>query len=241
MPPALVAPAPAWSGDYETGSFSQWHTQFLGGDWCGAGCTLDNVGNATGRIVVSPVAEGRYAARFQVSSSGGGVSGANRAEVLATQSQTGGYQGQSWWYGWWTRFPGPSQSWWPNGDDFNDIFQFFDQANQEAFIYGGVAANDGSPALYTDGPWGHRVIADPLRYDHWYHFVVHATWSPTAGYWQLRLDGQIRQSFSGPTMGQSAHPSTTYSQGFYSARNTDNTVIHDGFCRASTRRAAVAC
>lgn len=228
-------------GDYETGDFSQWHFyQMLGGTGCGNACTLDNVGNATGTIITSPVKQGTYAMKCVVASTGGGTSHNNRCESLASQAQTGGIAGQSWWYGWWAYIPS-GQTWWPNGDDWNVLFQFFDQANVQAFIYGGVAANDGTPALYTDGPWGHKIIADPLQYNHWYHFVVHAKWSLTAGSWELRLDGKIKQTFNGRTMGQASNPSIVYSQGFYSARNTNNTVIHDGFCRASTRTQAARC
>ena len=235
----------AYCGDYETGNFSQWHfTQFLGGNGCGSACTLDNVGNATASIITSPVHQGMYAAKYQVFSTGGGLSTKNRSEVVASQADTGGFQGQEWYYGWWTYFPGPSQTWWAGGADFNDTFQFFDQANQQAFIIGGVDATLGHPTLYIDGPFGHTTLADPLVYDHWYHFVVRAKWSldPAVGLWKLWLDGVVKQPLLHiRTMGQAATPSITYAQGFYSKRDTNNTVIHDGFCRAATRTAANAC
>lgn len=234
-----------YRGDFETGNFSQWRfNQMLGGVGCGVpACTTDQVGNATGIIVTSPHKQGKYAMKCVVASTGGGSSANNRCEVVATTTVTGGVQGQSWWYGWWTYLPGPSQTWWPNGDDWNDVFQFFDETNQEAFIYGGIAANDGTPALYTDGPWGHKIIGDPLKYNHWYHFVVHAKWSTTSnGFWNLRLDGvNVQPKAFIRTMGQSSNPATTFSYGFYSARNTDNTVVQDGFCRASTQAEAAAC
>jgi len=179
-----------------------------------------------------------------VASDGGGTSSNNRCEVLASQAQTGGYSGQSWWYGWWTYFPGPSQTWWPNGDGWNDIFQFFDQANQSAFGYGGIAANDGTPAIYVEWPTHYWVVSDPLLYNHWYHFVMFAKWSPSpsVGQVKLYLDSKLVIPMTTlQTMGAAATPSTSYSQGFYSARNTDNTVIDDGFCRASTRSLAAAC
>ncbi len=168
----------------------------------------------------------------------------NRCESLADAAMTGGFQGQEWYYSWYTMFPGPSQTWWPNGDDWNDIFQFFDQANNQAFGGGGIAANDGTPAIYTEWP-GHKwIIADPLVYDHWYHFVAHIKWStnPSVGFYALDLDGvHVVPLTLMQTLGAAANPSATFSQGFYSARNTDNTVYQDGFCRAATYADAVAC
>lgn len=235
--------AQPFCGDYETGNFSQWHfTQFLGGNGCGDACTLDNVGNAVATTVTSPVKQGTYATKFQVFSTGGGLSHNNRAEVLASRDQTGGFQGQQWFYGWWTYFPGPSQTWWSNGGDWNDTFQFYDQFNNEAYIIGGVDATSGHPTLYIDGPFGHTTLADPLQYNHWYHFIVRAKWSgnPSVGLWELWLDGAVKQPLQSMTTYTNSSV-IVYSQGFYSARNTDNTVYQDGFCRAATRAAASAC
>lgn len=233
----------AYRGDFETGNFSQWHTQFIGGDWCGNACTIDNVGNANGSLVTSP-AKGTHAFKCVVASTGGGASQNNRCEVLATQAQTGGISGQSWWYGWYTYFPGPSQTWWSSGGDWNDIFQFFDEANGQAFGGGGIDATSGHPTIYTEWPSHKWIISDPLKYNHWYHFVAHIKWSPSAsvGFYKLNLDGvAVVPQTTMATMGQAASPSSVYSQGFYSARNTNNTVISDGFCRASTQTEAAAC
>lgn len=242
---SAVCSSQSYCGDYETGDFTQWHfTQFIGGNGCGSACTIDNVGNATAKIVTKPVIEGTYAAKYIVHSTGGGLSKVNRSEVVASQADTGGFQGQEWYYSWYTRFPGPTQTWWAGGSSFNDTFQFFDKANVQAFIIGGVDATPGHPTIYDDGPFGHTTLADPLLYNHWYHFVVHAKWStdPTVGFWQLWLDGVEKQPLTYmQTMGNATNPAIVYSQGFYSKRSTDNTVIQDGFCRAATFADANAC
>lgn len=234
----------AYRADYETGDFSQWwKTQYQGAPiGCGGPCTIDNVGNTSASIINAPVAQGGYAAQFTASSSGGGSSTVNRAELLASTAQTGGTVGQDWYYGWWTRFPGPSQVWWPNGDDWNDIFQFFDATNNNSWITGGIAANNGTPKLYSDGPTGHVLLTTSLQYDHWYHFVAHFNWETSAtGTEQLWLDGAQVINATGVQTMPSTSTAITYSQGFYSARNTDNVVLQDGFCRAATFADASNC
>jgi Polysaccharide lyase len=242
--PSVARPYPCsgqpFCADYETGTFDQWsNRQWLGlSIGCGGACTIDNVGNSSATIITSPLRQGSYAARYEVSSTGGGVSTINLANVLANQTAIDAFEGHEAWYGWWMYVPGPLQTWWPDGDDWNDLFQFW---NNGAWIYGGIAANDGTPAIYYSSPGGKRTIADPLRYDHWYHFVAHFKWSTNAavGLEQLWLDGEnvvplkhIQTMRSGQLF---------YAQGFYTARDSDNTVIHDGFCRAATYEAADTC
>jgi hypothetical protein len=207
---------------------------------------LDIVGNTSVTIVTSPVRQGTYAARYDAHSSGGGASSVNRAEALLSQANAGGFPGQEWYYGWWTMFPS-GESFWPNGDDWNDFTQFeFYNSNtgaSGAYIYFGIAANNGTPKIFMDGPNGHTILVNPLQFDHWYHFVVHAVWSTSSatGIFGVSVDGvQVFPDTHEATL-QSSNPGMIYSQGFYSARDTDNTVFHDGFCRAGSYEAAAAC
>jgi hypothetical protein len=243
----------AWRGDYETGNFSQWWlTQFAGGIGCGGTCGPNQIGSGSAAIVTSPVAQGHYAAKF-VDSPHTGTDPCNcdRTEVAATQQESGGYPGQEWYYGWYTSFPGPSQQFWPNGDGWNDFVQFFSTGNT-AWIYLGIAANNGTPKIYTNGPWGHTILANPLQYDHAYHFIVHAIWSTNSsvGLWELWLDGQKLMSLHAATLENATVPENSnytvpgmvLSQGFYrGASNFTNTVIQDGFCRATSYDAAAGC
>lgn len=247
--------AQPFCGDYETGNFSQWwqHQWSINNPDQGSSYTVNNVGNSTATIVTSPVAQGRYASKFQVFPTTG-TNANDRAEALLTQAQSGGYPGQDWYYGWWTYFPGPSQSWWSNGGAWNDITQFQSTDSSGGWMYLGVDATSASPALYiTGGGLGKRILSQPLQYDHWYHFVFHAKWStdPAVGYSELWLDGakvvpltygQTLKNQTTPANPAFTAPGMHVSQGIYrGASSFTNTVIHDGFCRAASYAAAAAC
>jgi hypothetical protein len=247
--------SPCWlgpfCGGYETGDFSQWwlHQWSINADPTQS-YNIYNVGHSTARIVTSPVAQGRYAAKFQVFRTTG-TNRNDRAQIVASQAESGGYQGQTWWYGWWTYFPGPSQNWWHRGGDWNDITQFFSTDNVPSQMAIGIDAADyPSPVIYTEGmPFRRKRILTTLRYNHWYHFLVHARWSTGSdGYVEMWLDGMkvvrrthgatLRNQHS-PAGSDSTSPGMYLSQGIYrGAYRSTNTVIHDGFRRAATRRLA---
>lgn len=237
-----------FGGGYETGDFSQWwlHQWSIHPD-ATQSYNTHNVGRATAAIVTSPVAQGRFAGRFQVFPTIG-TNPNDRAEVVATQAASGGYPGQAWWYGWWTYFPGPSQNWWHRGGDWNDITQFSSTDNVASQLAIGIdAANYRSPVIYAEGmPFARKRILSRLRYGHWFHFLVHARWSTgSSGYVEIWLDGKrvvrhargatLRQQHS-PASPELTSPGMYLSQGIYrGAYRSTNTVIHDGFCRAASR------
>jgi hypothetical protein len=238
-----------FGGGYETGDFSQWwlHEWSINPD-ATQGYNIHNVGRSTARIVTRPVAQGRFASAFQVFPTTG-TNGNDRAEIVASQAESGGYPGQTWWYGWWTYFPGPSQDWWHRGGDWNDITQFSSTDNVPSQMAIGIDAADyRSPAIYAEGmPFARKRILTGLRYDHWFHFLVHARWSTGSnGYVEMWLDGRkvvprvhgatLRDQHS-PASSDLTSPGMYLSQGIYrGAYRSTNTVIHDGFCRAGSRR-----
>jgi hypothetical protein len=253
---------PAWSsvtsrsrlgsfcGGYETGDFSQWwqHQWSINSDQSDT-YTVYSVGKSTARIVTSPVAQGRYAASFQVFPTTG-ASSSDRAEIAASQAESGGYQGQTWYYAWWSYFPGPAQDWWHRGGDWNTITQFQSTDNVPSQMGIGIdAANYRSPRIYTEGmPFRRKRILATLRYDHWYHFLVHARWSTGSnGYVEMWLDGKPRvprvygatlRNQHSPTNPNFTGPGMYFSEGIYRGAYTSvNTVIHDGLCRTSRRPA----
>jgi hypothetical protein len=144
-------------GDFETGNLTQWTYVPLEG---------------TGTITVStaasqPVKQGAYSAKFQTNAG----TGTQRAELGATQAQTGGYPGQEWYYGWWSYFPsvnGQPRQWWSAGGDFNDIAQF-QSVDYTAFMYLGVDQRNytpGSTSIFLN--WGqgagrHNVVVNPIQ------------------------------------------------------------------------------
>jgi Polysaccharide lyase len=238
-------------GGYETGDFAQWwlHQWSIDPDPT-QGYNIHNVGNSTAKIVTRPVAQGRYAGEFQVFPTTG-THPNDRAEIVASQAQSGGYPGQAWWYGWRTYFPRPSQNWWHQGGDWNDITQFSSTDNVPSQMAIGIdAAHRRSPVIYTEGmPFRRKRILGSLRYGHWYHFLVHARWSSGSnGYVEMWLDGRkavrrvygatLRNQYS-PASSDLTSPGMYLSQGIYrSAYRSTNTVIHDGFCRGASRRLA---
>lgn len=242
---------PPFCGDYETGDFNQWwlHEWSVNPDRT-QGYNPYNVGHSTARIVTTAVAQGRYAAEFRVFPSTG-TNPSDRAEIVASQAQSGGYPGQTWWYGWWTYFPGPSQDWWHRGGDWNDITQFSSTDNVPSQMAIGIdATHRRRPVIYVEGmPFRHKRILAPLRYRHWYRFLVHARWSTNpSGYAELWLDGKkVVMRVHGATLRTQRRPASAdftspgmyVSQGMYRhAYRSTNTVIDDGFCRAATRSGA---
>jgi hypothetical protein len=233
-----------WRGNYETGNFSQWWLK----QWSGPGGdnTSAEVGNSAATIVRSPVAQGRYAAKFQDFPNATGTN--DRAEIVASQRESGGYPDQEWYYGWHTYFPGPKQKWWSQAGDWNAITQFQSTDDSGGWINFGVdgtrAHKANPPYLYLDAPTGHYTLTH-LRYNHWYHFVLRVRWSadPATGFFQFWLGRarKIRLTHT-ETLKPTAAPGMYLSQGIYRDRfNFTNTVIQDGMCRASSYKAAARC
>jgi Polysaccharide lyase len=240
-----------FGGGYETGDFSQWwlHQWSIDPDPTQQ-YNIFNVGKSSAKIVTRPVAQGRYAGRFQVFPTAG-TNPNDRSEVVATQAASGGYPGETWWYGWSTYFPGPSQDWWHAGGNWNAITQFSSTDNVPSQLAIGIdATRRRSPVIYAEGmPFRRKRILTRLRYNHWYRFLVHVRWSTRSnGYVEMWLDakqavarmyGATLRDQSSPASSELTSPGMYVSQGIYRhAYRSTNTVIHDGFCRASGRRLA---
>jgi hypothetical protein len=98
-------------------------------------------------------------------------------------------------------------------------------------------------------PFRRKRILASLRYGHWFHFLVHARWSTGPdGFVEMWLDGTqvIRRVYGATLRNQNSPccsgftgPGMYLSQGIYrGAYRSTNTVVHDGFRRASSRRQA---
>jgi Polysaccharide lyase len=255
--PRSTCSAQPFCADYETGDFSRYgqHEWSINND---QGYTASQTGNSAASIIRSPSRQGRYAARFRVFPTTG-TSPSDRAEAVTSQDDATGDPSRAWFYGWWTYFPGPSQSWWCgstcSSGTFNDITQFGQYPNGLSganWLYMGVDATHAQPRIYAQyvdeqtgvPPLPYTVLADPLQYDRWYHFVVEARWSfdPSVGYISIWVDGvNVVPKRFGKTLSGTA-TQVHVSQGIYRAAYTStNTVIHDGLCRAATYEAAAAC
>lgn len=228
-----------WSGDYQTGDFKQWYRlQAVPGD-------------AT--IVTSPSHGTRYTARFVVGPGDDPISSkGERAEVRASQKQTGAYAGRERWYAWSTLFPAngglpaSSSSW--------NIFTQWHQTRSDGCppnIAFQADTSHAPPAIKLRVLGGilsgctpsNKVLRRPvaLRVDHWYDFRVHVKWSsnPSAGFIEGWIDGvkAIRRLRTATLYkGEGAY----LKQGFYRAGSSlTSTVFHVG-TRVGTSALAVS-
>ena len=178
-----------WTGDFETGDVSQWvgvHTQ---GKW----------GNSSVDVVTSPVRWGKYAGKLTLNPSD---IGSPRTELSSTQQNTGGYEGQDWYYSWSAYFPSnPDRK--TGWAAWNDFTQWMD------------LRHNCSPPLQLDvrpRPSAHialvHIINDQISgscrtsvnkdydlgrmiYDQWIDFTVNIKWSqdPSIGYVEAWRNG----------------------------------------------------
>jgi chitodextrinase len=257
--PSATCASQVFCGDLETGNYSQYaEHEWSEGPFADqpATYTINNVGHSECDIVRSPVHQGSYASRCQVKPTTG-TSSTDRAEALGDSEPPLAGSSQVWFYGWWSYFPGPSQDWKPNYT-FNDFTQFGQYPNGLSganWLYFGVdsASNPGTPRIYAQyvdeqtgiNPLPTTVLADPLQYDHWYHFIVQARWSqdPSQGQLAIWVDGvnkvPLRTGIK-TLSGTADH--VDLGQGLYrGAYSSTNTVVHDGLCRATTFADASAC
>ena len=178
-----------WSGDFETGDTSQWDGVHTGGKW----------GNSSIKTVTSPVRWGKYAGKFTVY---GGGKYADRAEISASQQQTGGYPGQEWYYSWSTYVPSipNATSPWGFHADITQWMDLYHRCSPPLF----VEILTGPPLQFnmqsdildnhnkckSIGPH-HEWNMGTFQYDQWNDFTVHIKWSedPTVGFVEAWRNG----------------------------------------------------
>jgi hypothetical protein len=203
-------PRALWSGNYESGDFSQWEQ-------------LDgSVGGDDFRLVKRPVTQGRYAFRSRVDS-GSVVPGeaGQRSMVLLfpenvpSENVTGAYEGSERWYRNYIYFPrhfrpSPDTAWnwlvqwhnWPNGPCCSNLALTVDTTDGgerlSLRVMGGGDAQhpvENNDIITEENPAGHldMFVGDQrLRRGHWYESVTHVNWSadPGKGAVQWWLDGR---------------------------------------------------
>jgi hypothetical protein len=252
-PPPPPAGTVLFRGDYDTGDFSQWTEPQSA--CTGGGYSTTNVGNTCASVVSSPVEEGSDAGKFTLNVDNPVQSSTDRAEVYTSVANTGGYEGQEWYYGWWTMFPaaGNPSGFWPNFANFNVFTQFHNPGSCAESIQLGINATGLSPYLYFQDdtyPAGncnssssmiYRNLGS-LLYDHWYHYVLRVKWSrdPSVGLVELWQDGtEVVPLTNTQTMANVPGYSVYWKQGFYRAVfGALNTVYQDGAVRADSFTAA---
>jgi hypothetical protein len=226
----LLAPsaqsAVLWSGDYETGNFSQW----------GEGTVQAVPGDAT--VTPGFARQGRYAARFVVRPGDNPIrSSGERAEVYRSTGETAGTE--SWW-GWSTYFPAAFN---PNPDSFWNIFtQWHTTANNGQSNLNFEVNTQTSPWTIQLRTFGgdidtnqHRFALAALERDRWYDFIVHVRWAPDdSGFVEVWLNGaNVLPRTSIPTIYRGL--GVYLKQGFYrGASGLTTTLYHDGMRRGDS-------
>lgn len=179
-----------WTGNYESGDFTQWER------------VLRETITGGARIVGKPVAEGQYAARFEL----GPQSVYNWSRLEAHQPDTdasGGRYGSETWYRWAEYVPSSSQfarhrsfnhlvQWHPALDCFGAALSVNGLARSPVHLIFNVRGGDivrlggGCDLQYE-----RAFDLGPLPRDRWLRFRLHIRWhaDPSVGFVELWMNG----------------------------------------------------
>ena len=221
--PAGSAGSILWSGDFETGDLSQWY-----------GPQQARPGRI--RVVRSPVAEGRYAARFDARQGEFWESdeGSNRSE-LSLGDIYRDHEGDERWYRWYTMLaPDFPQD---NPEQFASIMQWKRDDNLNPLPLGfGIRGR--KLRIASNGT---RYLG-PISRGVWHEFLVHAKWSrdPRVGFIEVYLDDRRilpRLRLQNVYLDSNGKPILHYiKQGLYKSDEIRSTyVYHDGMVIGKTR------
>jgi phosphatidylinositol-3-phosphatase len=240
-----------WRGDFETGDLSQWAGVHFGSAW-------DS--DSSINVDTSPVRQGNYAAQFTVNTNPYG-NPSDRAELSATQANTGGYAGQDWYYSWSTYLPShPNLT--TGWADWTNLMQWMDLYHQcsppaVVLIMPGYRNNPPSKNPFfalVDQPMDnqngcatlapkHQFYLGDVVYDQWVDFTVHIKWSvdPTIGYVELWMNGKqlIAKQYMRTldTSGGVYQEAQLYRGDNWSGTNVvyhDNVIRHDAYTPGTT-------
>ncbi len=225
----------SWTGNYETGDFSQWVY----------GVQQEAAGRAT--IVSSPSRQGHYAARYEVDPGDNNVAGSGsgeRTEALLDQVTTDGYSGREQWWAWSTYWDPTFQST-TSGWNYFTQFHHTGTTGQASVAW----ASPGNTILMrvcdgdTSAPTCRYWTLDSNRQNgRWYDFVFHVKWSSdsTVGFIEMWENGnkivpltQLATLYAGQAV--------YLKQGYYrEAQSTTAVLYHDGMRRGSSYQDVIA-
>jgi hypothetical protein len=186
-----------WTGNYESGDFSQWEQ------------VLHETISGGARIVGKPVAQGRYAARFVL----GPQTAYPNSRVEAHQpsaAASGGVYGSETWYSWAELVPSSSR--FARHATFNNLIQWKQLApcSGATLSVNGLAhpvrlllhVRGGELLTLDEGcRFRHQRTFDlgPLPRDRWLRFRLHIKWSadPEEGFVELWMNGRrkVRRTY----------------------------------------------
>jgi polysaccharide lyase-like protein len=193
-----------WKGDFEAGASSLTGHCASGDDQF---CATQTIRSQQIQVVQDPVAQGRYAARFEVKFGDVYSNYSDSRSVITGPISLWENEGNERWYRWQALWP---QDWvgsYPKWDQLSipsarswggSLVEWHHDAN------GGV--EHGSAPLYIGADdsniWlclvnqstsecRENLTLAPLQRSHWHDFILHARWSPNAsvGYLEMWIDG----------------------------------------------------
>lgn len=222
VPPGTPLPGTfMWAGDYETGNVLQYRDKAGRTDADGQrqAQALDRI-----QVVRSPVAQGAYAARFEVRQ-GDQIAGGNRAEMWHGNSLE--TEGDERWYQWYTMFDPsfPKSQYW-------QIFTQWHAAKPGTGPPVRFEATNDQIVFSTYGGSGiERHFTTPLVRGQWLHFRLHVKWSANknVGFVELYYNGKLVVSRT-PAATMLSGLTNYIKQGLYrSPKMTGTSVVyHDG-------------
>ena len=216
-----------WTGNYESGDFSQWERVLREAESPG-----------TARIVTTPIAEGRYAARFVLGQQTA-YSGSRIEAHQPDRDASGGRYGSETWYRWAELIPSSSQ--FARHESFNNLIQWKQDlapCSGATLSVNGLArpvrlflhVRGGELLTYDEGcRFRHERTFDlgPLPRDRWLRFRLHVKWSaePTEGFVELWMNGGRKVKL---THTATAPPGVNHHvrQGIYRFRCSCRTVVY---------------
>ncbi|QYB08126.1 polysaccharide lyase [Rhodococcus sp. USK10] len=246
--PIATSAARIFTGDYSSGDFSQWPSVQ----------TLDYNGPGTGYVsgysasIVSDAIYGK-AARFEVRSGDVPSFGGGERSEVAAEDNTGGFEGQTRWYQFSTKFDsafpqnhatlgwGLTNQWHQDAGIGSPPVAW--SVGQRDGYWSLVVQKQSAPGVYLDTP---TLFETPLDVGRWHDVQMQINWSAsdTAGWIKLWLNG-VPQTF---TNGADTYfvrtliPGTTtvyYKEGYYrQPMQPTGVVFHTGF-RCATDEAAL--
>ncbi|GAC1539970.1 MAG: hypothetical protein NVS2B7_11950 [Herpetosiphon sp.] len=179
-----------WSGHWDASDKSQWAINAGG-----------SAGNSDVVVVQSPTDQRKLVGKLTVNPSPGHMN--PRAEISATQENTGGYADQEWFYSWSAYFPSdPDKT--TGWGEWNLFTQWMDLRHKcspplQLDVHSGNPDFISLENIITrqHGVCSEQVhtayVLGPLIYDHWIDFTVHIKWStdPSVGYTEAWVDNRL--------------------------------------------------
>lgn len=177
-----------WTGDYESGDFSQWDRVL-------------REGAGSARIVRMPVAQGRYAARYVLGPQTADDGTRIEAHLPDVEASGGSYGAESWYT--WAQYV-PSRSVFGRDKSFNHLVQWHPYLScfgaalsvnglprPERLLFnvrGGDIVRFGGPCQFRHERW---FDLGPLPRDRWLRFRLHIKWhaDPQVGFVELWMNG----------------------------------------------------